>query len=81
MGHYLPLSYRCGGPQQVITTAETIPDKKSGFPVAAQPLTVQDAVNLTRDLGLWRYLWVDALCIIQGEHKDKVYEINQMGVI
>jgi hypothetical protein len=37
-------------------------------------------VELTRHLDI-PYLWIDALCIIQDESKDKMKEINNMGNI
>ena len=37
-----------------------------GFPVIELPQTFQDAISVTRELGQ-RYLWIDSLCIIQGE--------------
>ena len=41
------------------------------------PRTFQDAVKITRSLGI-RYLWVDALCIIQDDKEDLVAEIRKM---
>lgn len=41
------------------------------------PRTFQDAVNITRSLGI-RYLWVDALCIIQDDEEDLRAEIRKM---
>jgi len=32
--------------------------------------TIRDAITVTRDLGI-RFLWVDALCIIQDSRKGK----------
>lgn len=81
MGRYFALSYRWGGPQEVTTTNESLPDRTTGFPMAALPSTIQDAIKLTRDLGICRYLWIDALCIIQDNDEDKIYEINRMGAI
>lgn len=42
--------------------------------------SVQDAVKVTRDLNI-RYIWVDALCIIQNESSDHNHEIAKMGTI
>jgi len=44
------------------------------------PNTLHNAVVTTRNLG-FRYLWVDALCIIQDSDEDKMREINNMGGI
>ncbi|EFX03383.1 heterokaryon incompatibility protein [Grosmannia clavigera kw1407] len=43
------------------------------------PPTIQDAVTVTRALG-FRYLWVDALCIIQDCATGNSREIDQMGL-
>lgn len=42
--------------------------------------TVQDAAKVTRDVGL-KYLWVDALCIIQDDDADKQEEISKMHLV
>jgi hypothetical protein len=42
------------------------------------PLTFRHANEITRGLGC-RYLWIDALCIVQGSHEDWVRESQQMG--
>ena len=41
------------------------------------PETIQDAIISTRKLGL-RYIWIDALCIIQALASDKELEISKM---
>jgi hypothetical protein len=43
------------------------------------PRTIQDAMRLTRSLGQ-RYLWVDALCIVQ-DAADKQNQLDRMGQI
>lgn len=44
------------------------------------PATIQDAVTLTRKLK-FRYLWIDALCIVQDEFVEKIKEIAKMDAI
>lgn len=39
------------------------------IPVRRMPQTLTDAVEVTRQLGL-RFLWIDALCILQGPRTD-----------
>ena len=41
------------------------------------PQTFQDAVKMTRNLGL-RYLWIDYLCILQDSSQDWTVESNRM---
>jgi hypothetical protein len=44
------------------------------------PLTFQDALELTRKLGL-RYLWIDSLCIVQDDKEDWRHEGGKMANI
>jgi hypothetical protein len=50
------------------------------LPLENLPSTVTDAISFTRKLGI-RYLWVDALCIIQDDENDKNKELRGMGRI
>ncbi|KAL4744889.1 heterokaryon incompatibility protein-domain-containing protein [Aspergillus terricola var. indicus] len=65
-GSYIALSYCWGRTPSLQTTTDTIIEHQKGIPYRALPGTIQDAVRITRALGV-HYLWVDALCIIQGE--------------
>ncbi|KAN0112248.1 HET domain containing protein [Hyaloscypha variabilis] len=77
---YLALSYSWGGAQEVTTTKATLIDRQHGIRLYNLLPTIQDAIQVTRDLG-FRYLWIDALCIIQDDDEDKTIEINRMGSI
>jgi Heterokaryon incompatibility protein (HET) len=44
------------------------------------PKTLSDAIKVCREIGM-RYIWIDALCIVQDDPKDKAREIGQMGRI
>lgn len=76
---YVALSYCWGGPQDITTTSATLQSYTKSLPTGL-PRTIQDAILVTRSLG-FRYLWVDALCIIQDDMSDKSAEINEMGMI
>ncbi|OCL10795.1 HET-domain-containing protein, partial [Glonium stellatum] len=74
---YVALSH-CWGTAQIITTKLlTLSDRYRGIPMATLPRTFQDAVIVTRKLGL-RYLWIDSLCIIQDSDEDWENESVQM---
>ncbi|KAG4443507.1 hypothetical protein IFR05_000980 [Cadophora sp. M221] len=79
--HYATLSY-CWGPPglNATTTKENIEQRRLNISFESLPKTVQDAVKVARDLGI-RYLWVDALCIIQEDKEDWARESAVMGQI
>ncbi|KAK0708524.1 heterokaryon incompatibility protein-domain-containing protein [Lasiosphaeris hirsuta] len=77
---YACLSYCWGSDLEgVVTTvaANRATHQTSGIPVAALPRTVQDAVLVCLKLGI-RYLWVDALCIVQDDAEDWARESVRM---
>ena len=76
---YAALSY-CWGPKQfpnLITTRASLNDMLSNIPLSTFPLTLRDGIVVAHKLGI-RYLWIDALCIIQDDDDDKDSEIPQM---
>lgn len=79
-GSYIALSYCWGGPQPLTTTVLTLEALSECIPLAKLPKTLADAVFVTRRLGL-RYLWIDALCIIQDSDQDKAEQIQSMADI
>lgn len=80
-GRYVALSYCWGGTSPVKTTRDTYAAlKRDGVPLEKLPRTIQDAIAVTRRLGV-RYLWVDSLCIVQDDTEDWLRESVNMGRI
>ncbi|WXC44630.1 hypothetical protein QX201_004365 [Fusarium graminearum] len=82
---YIALSYAWGSKSFIKTTYSNLEAMTQHLPWAQLPKTIQDAILVTRSLGV-RYLWVDALCILQSEgpedakHKeDWSYEAARFG--
>lgn len=80
---YTALSYCWGSPddeqvQRGRTTDGNFASRHSQpFPVAELPATIRDAITMTRGCGL-QYIWVDSVCIIQGNVDDWFTEANRM---
>lgn len=68
-GRYVALSHCWGKEQLLITTRETLAERMDGININDMPRTFQDAVEITRRLGI-RYIWIDSLCIIQKDAQD-----------
>ncbi|KAE8309242.1 hypothetical protein BDV41DRAFT_567522 [Aspergillus transmontanensis] len=79
---YIALSYcwgsRTEAEQQLKTTRDSLRRHMQGIPIEALPQTLLDALLVCRALGV-QYLWVDALCIIQGDKSDWERESANMG--
>ena len=78
---YMCLSH-CWGEQGscITTTRETLAQHIRGISFESLPNTFKDAVNLTRQFGV-QYLWIDSLCILQGDEDDWRKECTQMATI
>lgn len=90
---YVALSHCWGNQQPSITTGDNLPYHLKGISFDTLPKTFQDAVVITRKLGL-RFLWIDSLyvvyhkkplstnighrCIIQHDHDDWKNEAYRM---
>lgn len=77
---YIALSHRWGNSatlERMKLTNGRIALYKKQLPLCDMSKYVQDAVWLTRELGL-RYLWVDFLCIIQDSEDDWAAEAAAM---
>lgn len=67
---YLILSY-CWGQsnESTKTTRDNLESRSCGLSTRMLPKTIRDAILLTRMMG-FRYLWVDAICIVQATKDD-----------
>ena len=76
---YAALSY-CWGKVNTdhVLTKATLPSKQKEVAIFGLPQTLQDAIQITRNLQI-RYLWTDALCIIQDSVEDWEIEAARMG--
>lgn len=81
LGDYVALSYCWGSiTGQLRTLTPNLAHHMLGIEISNLPLTLRDAVIATRNIGL-RYLWIDALCIIQDDKADWMREAPHMGLI
>ena len=77
---YVCLSH-CWGQSQCIKTTRSTHDKwKLGIPWSMLPQTYQDAIVITRWLGI-QYIWIDSLCIIQDDSADWERQSSRMAAI
>ena len=79
---YIALSHCWGNPSEedkkrYSTTNDNYTTRLSGFLFDDLPETFQDAIRVTRELGK-KYLWIDSLCIIQGDYNDWETEAERM---
>ncbi|CZR64062.1 uncharacterized protein PAC_13959 [Phialocephala subalpina] len=77
---YVALSYCWGSEQTYVTTAVTMPRFLEGIDARMLPSTMKDAINLTRAIGL-RYIWIDALCIVQNSREDWEKQSSKMDQV
>ncbi len=80
LGTYVTLSHRWGKTPTLTTEGNTLHERKSGIELSTLSNTFRDALSITRRLGL-RYLWIDALCIIQDSPVDWQRESSRMGEV
>ncbi|KAL6916500.1 hypothetical protein FSST1_007995 [Fusarium sambucinum] len=75
---YTALSYCWGNEPSIKTLTENLEDVKSGIALEKLPAAYADAIALTRQLDV-RYIWIDALCIIQDSRRDWEIECSRMA--
>lgn len=76
--HYISLSYCWGTHEPIRTTARNFSQHKRRIGWTSLSALFQDAVKITRLLGI-KYIWIDSLCIIQ-DTKDWDVESQKMGL-
>ena len=79
-GEYIALTHVWGGLVPIRTTTKTLSDHLSQLSLSTLPPSFRDAVIVSRKLGI-RYLWIDALCILQDSAADWAAECARMGDI
>ncbi|KAG2338559.1 HET-domain-containing protein [Suillus weaverae] len=80
---YVALSYVWGGiGAEYWTTKDNIVERSTpgGLNTANLPETITDSILFVRHLGE-RYIWIDALCIIQDDSQDKFSQIHTMDLV
>ncbi|KAF2726874.1 hypothetical protein EJ04DRAFT_391062, partial [Polyplosphaeria fusca] len=77
---YVTASYCWGVGATLQTTQKSLKQHAKEISLAAFPETLRDAILFARGLG-FRYVWIDALCIIQGDDSDWTEQAKQMTAI
>ncbi|KAH9993139.1 heterokaryon incompatibility protein-domain-containing protein [Xylariaceae sp. FL0662B] len=70
-GRYAALSYSWGDGvrHKVKLKKDTVKPFMEAIPESEMTLAHREAIQIARELG-YRYIWIDALCIIQGDKED-----------
>ncbi|KAH8627219.1 hypothetical protein IG631_16987 [Alternaria alternata] len=81
---YAALSYCWGDKKdaesQFKTEKASLEDRCTSLPNELMTPTTKDAIAITRAIGL-RYVWIDALCIIQDDEDDWLHESSRMNLV
>ncbi|KAH6855858.1 heterokaryon incompatibility protein-domain-containing protein [Chaetomium sp. MPI-CAGE-AT-0009] len=79
---YVALSHCWGPTPDSITKTErgNMQDRLQGTPIDKLSTNFRHAVEVTRALG-YQYLWIDSLCIIQGDAQDWAVESAKMAEV
>ena len=80
---YTALSYcwgASGEQEKMCLSQSTFDSLRTGLPLESLPNTYVDAIHVTAQLGI-RYIWIDALCIIQDSQHDWRSEASTMQAV
>lgn len=77
---YATLSYCWGKANSFTTVTANLDSNQIAIPFQLLPATLQDAVYFTRQIGI-KYIWIDALCIVQDSFEDWASESRKMAEV
>ncbi|KAK8240730.1 heterokaryon incompatibility protein-domain-containing protein [Phyllosticta capitalensis] len=77
---YVTLSYCWGRASKFVASRSNIPSLRQGVDPSLLSRTFRDAILVVNALGL-RYLWIDALCILQDDPTEVEREVANMASI
>ncbi|KAE8452259.1 hypothetical protein EG329_000959 [Mollisiaceae sp. DMI_Dod_QoI] len=77
-GTYIALSHVWGAQIHNKLEMKLLEKWREGIDVRLLPRSFRDAITVTRKLG-FRYIWIDALCIVQDSPQDWQRESSKMG--
>ena len=77
-GQYIALSHCWGLNRHIVTNLNNLELHERRIPYESLPKTFQDAVVITRSMGM-RYIWIDSLCIVQDDIQDWKNEASKMA--
>ncbi|KAI0188027.1 heterokaryon incompatibility protein-domain-containing protein [Xylaria flabelliformis] len=77
---YIALSHCWGHTLSIKTTKSNYESFKKSIEWSALPKTFQEAINVTKALGV-RFIWIDSLCIIQDDLQDWEIQAAKMSSV
>ncbi|KAF2492856.1 HET-domain-containing protein [Lophium mytilinum] len=77
---YTCLSYCWGPPPHFTLNSGNYQQMVSGLPLQSLPRALRDVMQFARRLS-FRWIWIDALCLIQDDKDEMSEEIKRMGSI
>ena len=80
LSEYITLSHVWGKQKGVRLHKGTLAALRQGVAASSLPKTFAEAAMMAQSLG-FRYLWIDALCVMHDSEKDVLKEIGQMGKV
>lgn len=77
---YVALTYTRGDAKVFSTHRANVAAREDYINVEKFNRTFKQAISITRQLG-FRYLWIDAFCIVMDDSEDRTKHVPRMGII